>query len=75
MADDLEWNVSIVAIPQPSIISQTARSYLSLATGFSFENCMKCMQIIANKFFMYELDVLNSHHLTSNRGLHYLGTK
>jgi hypothetical protein len=36
---------------------------------------MKCMQIIANKFFMYELDVLNSHDLTSNRGLHYLGTK
>ena len=75
MADDLEWNVSIVAIPQPSVIGQTARSYLSFAIGFSFEKCIKCMQILANKFFKSELDVLNSHDLTSNRGMHYLGTK
>ena len=44
-------NVSIVAIPQPSVKRQTAISYLSLAIGFSFEKCIKCMQIIANEFF------------------------
>jgi hypothetical protein len=32
------------------------------------------MQIIANKFLKYELDVLNSHDLASNLGMHSLGT-
>jgi hypothetical protein len=74
MAEYPGMNVSIVAIPQPSVKSQTAISYLSLAISFSFEKCIKCMQIIANKFFKYELDMLRSHDLTSDPGMHCLGT-